>query len=496
MKKIITYISVGVAMMLGSCDKYLAKEPDNRAKLSDPAKVSQLLGSAYPLANYMAFAEAMSDVASDKGTGGVEPFTQDPYYFRDVNATDQDSPDFYWSACYAAIAAANQALEACNTAPDPENYKNQKGEALLCRAYAHFMLVTLYSKPFGATSSSDPGVPYVTEPETTVIKQYDRRTVSYVYEMIEKDILAGLPLINDASYAVPRYHFNRAAGNALATRFYLYKKDYNRALAYAAQSISNFLPNLRPWNTTYQTTGLNELPALYQKSSEPANLLLVSCPSRYCYNYYYATTRYGLTNATKADIFNTSIAVTGGSWVYNSAFVGSQTNPAIPKLYGRDFAFETPSSNFGFQYGTITLFSVEEVLFNKAEASTYLNNYDLAIADLNTYVSTRLTGVTPGSLPSNRTITQAKVLAHYGNTLNIRDALINYILELKRTEFIHEGMRWFDMLRYNIPVKHLIAGPTGSGLYVDSVVVPANDKRRQLKLPDGVKLSGITDLNR
>jgi starch-binding outer membrane protein, SusD/RagB family len=500
MKRIIVYLFVGLAITLGGCEKYLAKEPDNRAKLTDPGKVSQLLGSAYPLASYMAFTEAMSDVAGDKGEGSVQASSRDPFYFADVRADDQDSPDYYWNACYQAVAAANEALVACNTASKPDDYKKQKGEALLARAYAHFMLVTLFAKPYdAATAGSSPGIPYVTEPETVVIKQYDRRTVAYVYEMIEKDLLEGLPLIDDAVYDVPRYHFNRAAANAFAARFYLYKKDYPKVVAYANASVPNFLPNLRPWNTVYQTTGLNELPALYQKSSEPANLLLVSVPSRYCYNYFYATTRYGLTVASKAEIFNTSITVTGGAWVYNSAFVGSQANPAIPKLYGRDFAYSSPSSDFGLQYGTITLLSVEEVLFNKCEANAYIGNYNDAIADLNTYVSTRLLatgGVSPGVLPAARQITQAKLLAHYGNTLPIRDALVNYVLELKRLEYIHEGMRWFDMLRYNIRVKHLIAGPSGSGLYTDSVVVQPTDKRRQLKLPDGVKLSGITDLNR
>ncbi len=500
MKKIILYAAAVTMFTLGGCNKYLDKEPDNRAKLTSPDKVSEILGSAYPQANYMAFTEAMSDVAGDKGSGNVDPTMRDPYYFEDVRSVDQDSPDNYWNACYAAIAASNEALQACVTADRPQDYLKQKGEALITRAYNHFMLVTLYAKPFNATSSaSDPGVPYVTEPETVIIKQYDRKTVAYVYEMIEKDIIAGLPLIDDAAYSIVRYHFNRSAANAFAARFYLYKKQYDKAVQYATASVTNFLPNLRKWNTTYQATGLNELPAVYQKTSEPANLLLVSCPSNYNYNYAYATTRYGLTVTTKDEIFNTSIAVTGGTWVYNSAFVGSQNNPAIPKLYGRDFAYSSPSSDFGLPYGTITLFSVEEVLFNKCEANANLGNYDAAITDLNTFVSTRLTstatnGISPGNLPAARQITQAKVVAHYGGALPIKDALIQYILELKRLDFIHEGMRWFDMLRFNIPVTHSFTD--GSGTSTGSVTITATDKRRQLKLPDGVKLSGITDLNR
>ncbi len=242
MRKISLFTITCITIFSVSCNKYLEKEPDNRAQLTDPKKVSQLLGTAYPQASYLAFNEAMSDNATDKGAGTIDVTNADPYMFKDVQDNNQDSPEFYWDACYEAIAAANTALEACNNSSSPENYKNQKGEALVSRAYAHFMLVTLFAKPYDpSTASSDPGIPYVTEPETVVIKQYERKTVAYVYDMIEKDLLSGLPLINDAAYDVPKYHFNLSAANAFAARFYLYKKDYQKVIQYATTAVPDFL---------------------------------------------------------------------------------------------------------------------------------------------------------------------------------------------------------------------------------------------------------------
>src|SRR4028118_1704353 len=112
MKKIALYPLCCLALFAASCNKYLEKEPDNRAKLSSPEKVSQLLGTAYPRANYMTFTEALSDNVADKGSGVIENVNLDPFFFNDVRYNEQDSPEFYWFSCYEAIAAANQALEA------------------------------------------------------------------------------------------------------------------------------------------------------------------------------------------------------------------------------------------------------------------------------------------------------------------------------------------------------------------------------------------------
>ena len=211
MQKILSYtLFITLLGSLAGCKKFLEKNPDNRASLESPEQVAQFLGTAYPQGNYMAFCESISDNVSDKGTGGLDLTALQPYFFKDVTENEQDSPEGYWNACYAAIAVANQALEACVTASDTASFSSQKGEALVCRAYAHFMLVTLFAKAYNpATAATDAGIPYVTTPEKIVFKNYSRKTVSYVYEMIEKDLVAGLPLLDDTRYTVPRYHFTK-----------------------------------------------------------------------------------------------------------------------------------------------------------------------------------------------------------------------------------------------------------------------------------------------
>ncbi|MES1221932.1 MAG: RagB/SusD family nutrient uptake outer membrane protein, partial [Bacteroidota bacterium] len=169
----------GILVTNSGCKKFLEKEPDNRAQIDTPEKISQLLATAYPQANYAVFAESISDNVSDKGSGQIDPTNTDPFYFRDPKGSTQDlledTPEFYWFGCYTAIAAANQALDAMKQLPDQTLLKAQRGEALVARAYSHFMLVNFFSKFYNeSTASTDVGIPYVTEPETEFIKKYDR----------------------------------------------------------------------------------------------------------------------------------------------------------------------------------------------------------------------------------------------------------------------------------------------------------------------------------
>jgi len=481
MKKLFFYTSFCFLLAISSgCNKFLEKEPDNRAKLDSPEKVSELLGTAYPEANYQPFAETMTDNVTDIGSGETDNTIHDPYFFIDTRENQQDSPEFYWYGCYAAIAAANQALETISKAANPADYSAQKGEALVARAYAHFMLVNFFSKFYDpATASSDPGIPYVTEPEKVFIKQYDRKTVQYVYDMIEKDLLEGLPLIQDNNYTVPRYHFNRAAANAFATRFYLYKKEYDKVIQYATEAIpgNNFAPNLRQWNTAYKDiTDVTELFKIYAKATEPANLLLVETSSLWARNYY--TNRYGVDPTKQTEIIPRPDRVTGGNFAFAIYSISEGTHVLVPKI-NEYFVKVSVNANIGTPYVMVPLFTTEEVLFNQAEAYAYTGNTSAALANLNIYASTRINNYNA----STNNITAAKINSVF-NTSDIQAGLIQAILYYRRAEFIHEGMRWFDILRYKMPVVHT----TTDG---QTLTLAADDLRKVIQIPQSTSLAGL-----
>jgi starch-binding outer membrane protein, SusD/RagB family len=471
MKKLLIILVVSTAAFT-SCKKYLEKEPDNRTKLESPEKVSQLLGSAYPQNNYQLMAELSSDNADDLITQSLDDpnwlrLTTDMYTFTDNNAgaASEDTPEGYWFGCYRAIAACNLALAAIDKVPAAaqNDYKAQKGEALLARAYAHFMLVNFFSKFYNeGTASSDPGIPYVTEPEEVSIKKYERKTVQYVYDMIEQDLHQGLPLIDDNSYRILKYHFNKTAANAFASRYYLHKKEMDSVIKYANAAIpeNTYTRYLRPWNTVYiglELNGNGSLDQVYNSATENANLLLAESQSWWWRISNFG--RYGMSRALSA-YASGNVHVSDGAWAYK---VGSYITGhySIPKIE-YNFVETSIGSGIGSEWPRVVLLSAEEVLFNLAEAYTYKGENQKAIDLLNTYLSTRIDGynasvdnIDAGKIESfyqqNPDLLKA---TPFSQVNNLTSGLINIILDYKQLEFSQEGLRWFDILRYGMVVTH------------------------------------------
>ncbi|WP_187774908.1 RagB/SusD family nutrient uptake outer membrane protein [Pedobacter sp. BS3] len=482
MKKLLIYTTSTFVLLSTGCEKYLSTIPDQRASLTTPESVSELLVNAYPHANYMPTCEAMSDNVSENTEIAPSLSNLTAYKWEPVEATGIDWQINYWNACYEAIAVANQALETISQANDPQAYAAQKGEALLARAYAHFMLVNLWCKPYNKTTSeSDPGIPYVLEPEKVVMKRYERKTVAYVYEHIEKDLLEGLPLINDASYKKPAFHFNKRAAYAFATRFYLFKQDYEKTIQYAEFVFPNNsrLSYLRDW-VAYASYTTSVRTRLYNSSSEKTNLLLVEEISSWSFNYgstyrfsVLPQTMYSLTLKSYNNLVGTDLAyvtVNSNGSIYVSKFFANFISPL--------------NSNLGNYYLSLPLLTADEVVFNEAEAYAMQDQYTEALDLLNTILSKKIKSYNPAT----HNLTLQKVRSHYPGQ-DDRTAMVNAVLELKRIEFMHEGLRWFDILRKGITVVHPVADMSITGNF--NTVLGPDDPRRQIQLPPLTVLAGL-----
>lgn len=245
---------------LSSCSDFLDTEPDQRVDIDSEDKVVKLLVSAYPAGNYALLSELSSDniidnnsphqEAGPKKSGNTFYYNRPSYdrmddeifAFEDAKSgNSQDSPSYVWGSLYESIATVNLALQSIDEIMDKnggvltDKLRGARAEALLIRAYSHFILVNLFSQAYkdDEASKKDIGVPYVTKPEDKVHVTYDRGNVADVYAKIQADLEEGLKDINDNNYEMPKYHFNVNAAHAFAARFYLYKRDYDKVIEHA-----------------------------------------------------------------------------------------------------------------------------------------------------------------------------------------------------------------------------------------------------------------------
>jgi hypothetical protein len=479
MKKLFPYIFLIIpAAYLVSCNKQLDKLPDNRAVITNVDQVTQLLTSAYPHAIYAPFTEPMSDNSEDKGGG---PVTTDPesyqinlqaYQYQDITTLRFDSPTAYWDSCYRAIATANLALGYCN-GPDSASYAAQKGEALLCRAYAHFMLVCLFAKPYDPKSAgTDPGIPYITTVQTSVFQKYTRGTVATDYANIESDLVRGLSLIQDRAYGIaPKFHFTQQAAHAFASRFYMFKGDYNQVIAHSSAVFGSADPAtlIRDQTTLYNTLQYAQLGLAYTSSASNGNILLQEAQSNYFDSY--ASYRYGYGLGLFNSVINAD-NVTGGSY---SVITYGATPQAFNFPKWNPYYIGAASNNV--RYGLFPLFSMEEVLMNRAEAYAWTGNLDASVTDLNTWISKNATGYQP--------LTVGYAQAWYGAPDYI--SLILAATDFKRVTYMQEGLRWFDDIRLGFTIYRY----NGSDLSTPIDSIPPTDNRRVLQIPADAIAAGL-----
>ena len=206
-----------------ACNDFLDEMPDNRTSLDSEKNIASLLVTSYPDQTSCLIGEFLSDNIDENRHSFTywHRLDQELYLLQDPTEERQDSPHGLWQSCYQAIAQANYALKAIEEKGNPASLDASRGEALLCRAYSAFTLATIFCEVYNhETAEKQLGIPYPTEPETTVNPKYERGTLAEVYRRIEADLETGLPLISDDAYKVPKYHFNRRAAYAFAARFY------------------------------------------------------------------------------------------------------------------------------------------------------------------------------------------------------------------------------------------------------------------------------------
>jgi len=484
-----------IALFLGlsftACNKFLDELPDARTELDTPEKIQELLARAYPDALYADFCETMSDNAGDKvNLTQSSIFNTQMYSWQTNNEySTWDTPPHYFYAAYGAVANANYALEAVENLGGGSDLNYLKGEALVARAYAHFMLGLFWCKPFNpATAATDLGLPYATKAERKVFEVYRRISVKDYYDAIEKDLTEGLPLIDNSKYSKPKFHFTKEAAHAFASRFYLVKGDWDKVISHANEALGanpeNKLRDVKGQRArTYAQQGL-----LYASSDEPANALIVGASSLYERNFAY--NKYGLTLQKSVEVLGDNKHPLNGfraTWAY--PLYGNDDYRNFPK-YQEYFKYTNVSAGNGYPYDMAVLISYDEVFLNRLEAYLMKGEKAKFLTDLVVFLKKK----TMQNIPDSFVLSETDMNTIYQNkgtefdpayTLSTQQReWLQAVADVRRAAFVFEGLRWIDNKRLGMKVVHVKAGQT--------MELTKDDPRRELQIPEDAVSNGIT----
>lgn len=515
MKKIIIYTLMAAALV--SCDKFLDQMPDNRTELDSEAKITALLTSAYPETCFIMATELISDNVDDYRVSYTQTdrFADELFAWKDVTESDNESPENIWQSAYSAIAAANEALRAidnlgCNT----KTLREAKAEALLCRAYNHFILVNLFCWQYNSeTSDSDMGIPYMEAPETLLRPSYSRETVASVYEKINRDIEEALPLQGDSYFSVPKYHFNRKAAYAFASRFNLYYEKWDKAEEYATICLGD-----TPEAMLRNYEALAELPSSsysqivnkFIDANEPANFLLLTAYSGVGLAFgpyaYYTAYSHGAYLAETEDILASQLWGQGSTrYVMEPKVYENALDRVIFWKLPYLFEYTDPVAQIGYYRTVYPAFWAEETLLNRAEARILQGKYDDAAKDINLWIH--------NTTVSTKTFTVSNIVSFYngvnyaewnkptvkkhlnpyfaiGKEGETKEAMLQCVVGIRRIETMAQGMRWFDIKRYGIEIDRRIMNDNGNAS-LRSDHLAKDDLRRAMQLPLKVTDAGL-----
>lgn len=534
MKKYIGLSIIALSMGLTSCNDFLDKLPDNRTEANTEDKIQKLLISAYPTSDHMAFTELASDNTDQLSMPSVETsrFYDQCYAWEDITEGDNQDPEGYWQNLYDCIETANMALEGIETmgGATTTTLKEMKAEALLCRAYAHFMLVNVFAMHYDPANPNALGISYATETEKELNPKYQRETVHENYKHIEEDLEAALPYVGDSYYTVPKYHFNKNAAYAFATRFYLYYGKYDKVIECANMVLgSNPGAMLRDWAV------LQTMPYGSSWQQDPTNMHMID-PTLKC--NLLMLTSYSLQSVLWAYCTKYSHSSYIGKWETIGAYQGgiglaalwggnySSFNYLSKRYQGsgidtwsqwrvaRLFEVTDVSTGNGYYHAVYSAFTADEVLLNRAEAYVMRNEYDKACEDLTLWVR---------NVQKNKTFTVTPTLAtnfeksisysyddrdgnpkgglestpkkHLNPKFDIdaegstQESLIQLVLQCRRYETLHEGKRWFDIKRWGIEIPRRTLDASGNPMEITDWLT-VDDPRRAVQIPQEVVSAG------
>lgn len=455
MKQTTRYISCLAisAVLFSSCKKSLELEPYDG--LTTEATTATFEGlKAATIGNYTYikdpyytryihfFTEYPSDNVSLSGT------TTDPlfYSYNYNHQRNQGDVAGFWRKAYQAIYGTNVIIEKLPQSADAE--KNQLlGENYFLRGMIHFDLTKVFGRPYTEDNGESPGVMIRTN--TNINELPPRAKVKDVYNLVISDLKKGATLMNSTTN---NNFASKEVAQALLSRVYLYKADYQNAYNYADSVIKS---------GRYSLVGTTDLPTYFRSKPESNKETIFAVKHELKDDqldgaigsmYFSAGIGYGEMYASQSyrtliDKFPQDARRAFIAPQYVAGTTTLQTRNGYPKYF---------ITKYSFQDGYETLSSpvmlrLAEMYLTRAEAAFQLGNLTQAYSDVNLIRSR-------AGLSGNALFSASNMMGY--------TSMLDVILDERRLELAWEGQRKFDVFRNkkdmnrSYPGTHLASGTT------------------------------------
>ena len=330
---------------------------------------------------------------------------------------------------------------------------------------------------------------------------------------------------------MPKYHFNRSAAYAFASRFYLYYMKWSRVIECANEVLgSNPALVLRNWDDA-RSADWGDQALQYVDANNEFSLMLTTLFSSNgsIFNAWSSTgSRFTHTyRISKHETYRTKRPMGGAYDLYGDKSLemyrySPYINDNIEKIYMPKWPSQWQTidmiTGVGYSRSTMVAFTTNETLLNRAEAYIHLKEYDAAVEDLdiwnNSYYTVGENDIVHltrerinevyGDPQSENYIaeytseapTSRKPLHPHGFIVEPgeQENMIQCLLFCRRIETIADGLRWGDVKRYGIVVDRFddinYVDSQTSGFRV-AATLDEKDLRRAIQLPAEVITSGM-----
>lgn len=365
-------------------------------------------------------------------------FEQIAYTWEDY---DPDISKFDWGSGYQGILQANIVLnQASNFEPNSSiemNWLNNIiGSAHFFRAFKMWELLQIFSPVYNeSTASQDLGI--IINLTNNVQSRFPRSSVQESYNQVLSDLHKAVELLSiDSDY---KLRPNRVAAYALLSRVYLSMSNYSESLKYSNHALDHH-SLLMDYNSLEKTTvTTNAFPRFNDEV---------------IFHSYLPTYGVSYTNNT-----------TGG-------FI-------VPELYDlfheNDLRKELFFRNFGEFHRLLGMYTgiangfgglaTDELYLNRAEAKVRLGDIEGGMTDLNTLLVTRW-----------------KTGTYVPYSAAAETEALTIILEERRKQLIHRGLRWTDLKRLNMDPR--FAKTLTRTVQGVTYTLPPNDLRYAILIPN------------